>query len=844
MKNLAQRNRGRNGVHGKNNGEDFTAQTYLFTTIAPCSSPDDSARLGLLQEFYHIQGQNVRKIINMDEGWKFHLGHATDPEKNFKYGGHGAVDAKLSNDRGLKPYAAVLATGFDDREWRALQLPHDWAVELPFVKPAEFETFYAFHGYKPIGLHYPENSVGWYRKTFSLPPEAADKRHVLQFDGVYRDCKVFVNGDCVGENRSGYNGFAFDISNYLYFDRPNIVVVKVDATQYEGWWYEGAGIYRHVRLIQTDGIHIPVHGTCVRSEIEKGDATIRLETTIDNKSFEATECELEAILINSEGATVAAFNSIKVNLPRSGAIHVPQQARVPNPHLWSLEDPCLHKIVSIIRRNGIELDRYTTRFGIRTVEARPDGLFINGKYVKVKGFSNHQDHAGVGIAVPDAVHYQRIKWIKEMGANGYRCHHANPPALLDACDELGVLVLAETRQFGTSPAALKEWEDMILRDRNRPSVFMWCVGNEEMLIQQTDRGMRIAREMVEIQTRLDPTRSVTHGDNSGDSCEGISLVIPVRGFNYNGDFAKYKKEHPDQPQIGTEMHNASPAGDKLFSDDNIPDLEKIKTAEDWRKHTAEIWWKTIDQYDWFMGGFAWTAFDYRGENIWPFVVSHFGAMDLCGFPYDTYYYYKSWWSDEDVLHVFPHWNWRGREGQNVKVGCYSNADAVELFLNGKSLGKKSMPHNGHLEWVTEYQPGVLKAIADRKGRKMEKAIETTGAPHQIVATPTRTSLTADGQDAVIVNFAVKDHEGREVPDATNLLHFRLTGDGSILGVGNGNRESLEDERCLNGDYQRKLFHGKCQAVVRAGMSPGNIEIEATGEGLQKAACLIAQLKIQ
>jgi beta-galactosidase len=227
------------------------------------------------------QGQNVRKIINLDEGWKFHLGHARDPEKNFKYGGHGAVDAKLSNDGLLKPYAAILTAGFDDREWRTLRLPHDWAVELPFVNPGAFELFYAFHGYKPIGLHYPENSVGWYRKRLSLAPEDAHKRLVLQFDGVYRDCKVFVNGDCVGENKSGYNGFAFDISNYLHFDKPNIVVVKVDATQYEGWWYEGAGIYRHVRLIQTDGVHIPVNGTYVRSDIENGNATIRLETTID-----------------------------------------------------------------------------------------------------------------------------------------------------------------------------------------------------------------------------------------------------------------------------------------------------------------------------------------------------------------------------------------------------------------------------------------------------------------------------------------------------------------------------------------------------------------------------------
>jgi beta-galactosidase len=778
-------------------------------------------------------GQNVRKLINLDEDWKFHLGHARDPEKNFKYGGHGAVDAKLSNDGLLKPYAAILTAGFDDREWRTLRLPHDWAVELPFVKPAAHELFYAFHGYKPIGLHYPENSVGWYRKRLSLPPEDAHKRHVLQFDGVYRDCKVFVNGDCVGENKSGYSGCAFDISNYLYFDKPNMVVVKVDATQYEGWWYEGAGIYRHVRLIQTDGIHIPVNGTYVRSDIENGNATIRLETTIDNKSFATAECELQANLINHEGATVATFNAIQVSLPRSGEMQIQQQVKVPHPHLWSLEDPYLHKIVSIIKKDGRELDRYTTRFGIRKVEARPDGLFINGKYVKVKGFSSHQDHAGVGIAVPDAIHYQRIQWIKEMGGNGYRCHHANSPALLDACDELGVLILAETRQFGTSPAALEEWKALITRDRNHPSVFMWCVGNEENVVQQTDRGRMIAQEMVEVQRKLDPSRTVTHGDNSGDSHEGISTVIPVRGFNYNGDYAKYKKEHPEQPQIGTEMPNAPPTGYNYFLADDV----NLNTEN---RPTAEMWWQVVDKCDWFMGGFAWTAFDYRGEAEWPCVVSHFGAMDLCGFPKNRYYYYQSWWSDQDVLHVFPHWNWRGREGQKVKIGCYSNADTVELFLNGTSLGKKVMAHNSHLEWIAEYQPGVLKAIAFRNGRKMEEVVETTDAPYQIVGTPLRTSITADGQDALIVNFTVKDRDGREVPDASNLIRFKLTGDGSILGIGTGDMQSLEDERCLSGDYKKKLFNGKCQLVVQAGKSAGNIEIEATGDGLQKVVCVIAQ----
>lgn len=781
-----------------------------------------------------IHGQSTRKKMNFNEGWKFHLGHATNPARNFNYGGHGGVDAKLSNDSYLAPYAIVLQSDFDDSEWRMLQLPHDWAVELPFVKPHQFELFYAFHGYKPISTAYPENSIGWYRKKFSLAPEDAGSNFVIEFEGVYRDCKVFVNGDRVGQNLSGYNSFSFDISNYLFFDKPNVIVVKVDATGYEGWWYEGAGIYRNVWLNQTNKIHVPVNGTYVRSELKNNNvnAIIHLETSIENKLFEAPGCELEAYLINREGNKVATFNNIKVDLPRSGLIKLQQEAKVANPHLWSLEDPYLHKIISIIKIKGQEVDRYTTRFGIRTVEARPDGLFINGKYVKVKGFSNHQDHAGVGIAVPDAIQYQRIKWIKEMGGNGYRSHHADSPALMDACDELGVLVLSETRQFGTNPSALKEWEDLILRNRNHPSVFMWSVGNEERK-QQTDMGRKIAREMVEIQERLDPTRSSTFGDNSGDSCVGISLAIPVRGFNYNGDFAKYKNENPDQPQIGTEMPNAPPTGYNYFLDDKTNhNTEKRKTSE--------AWWSTIYKYEWFMGGFAWTAYDYRGENKWPYVVAHFGTMDLCGFPKNRYYYYKSWWQDEDVLHIFPHWNWKGREGEKLKIGCYSNADRVEIFVNGKSLGIKEMPHNGHLEWITEYQPGKLEAIAYRDGKKIERIIETTDEAFQIVAIPNRTRINADGHDAIVVNFSVKDRKGREVPDATNLLHFKVQGDAKILGVGNGDMKSLEDERCLSGDYKRTLYNGKCQIIVQSGKSTGNIEIKATGEGLQSAVCKIVQ----
>ena len=509
-----------------------------------------------------------------------------------------------------------------------------------------------------------------------------------------------------------------------------------------------------------------------------------------------------------------------------------------------------------MRSGGKTVDSVSTRFGIRTVRVDKDkGLFLNGKPVKIQGVCCHQDHAGVGSALPDYLQYYRIQLLKEMGVNSYRTSHNPPtPELLDACDSLGMLVLDETRLLNSGAEYGAEWEKLIPRDRNHPSVFMWSIGNEEWMIQTSTTGKRIAQNQILKQKELDPYRTCTYAANVGNTWYGVNEVIPVRGFNYNlKGIDPYRKEHPDQPMMGTEMASTvSTRGIYKWDTVNayVPDYDSV--APPWAS-TAEQWWKIAADREWYMGGFAWTGFDYRGEPTpfkWPNINSHFGIMDMCGFPKTVYYYYQSWWTDKDILHIAPHWNWPGREGQPIPVWVNSNADNVELFLNGKSLGKKDMPRNGHLEWMVNYAPGKLEAVAHKKGKTTTTIVQTTGQPYKILLTPSRTSMLADGKDAVVFTVTVVDKSGTEVPDAGNLLHFSVSGLAKIIGVGNGDPSSHEPDQYPDTGWQRKLFNGKCQVILQSvapqqwnlndatGLGKGSIRLVANGEGLQPASATI------
>lgn len=776
-----------------------------------------------------------RQQLNFDKGWKFHFGHAASPEKDFNYS-----IVNIFSKSGAAVNTAI-DPKFNDSKWRTLDIPHDWAVELPFVYKDNFDVM--SHGYKPVGALFPETSIGWYRKHFTVAKSDSGQRFQLQFDGIFRDASIWLNGFYLGNNKSGYVGVAYDVTDYINFSGDNVLVVRVDATQYEGWFYEGAGIYRHVWLNKYSNVHIDNDGIFAWSSIAGNKATVAVETSIRNNSISNAVTTISAYLTDRDGKVVARSKDVSLSLAVNKKGTSVNTMSIANFRKWTLADPYLYRVVVELRSDNRLTDRKQIRFGLRQIEIKAIGVFLNGQHVKLKGVNNHQDHAGVGSALPDYLQYYRISLLKRMGVNAYRTsHHAPTSELLDACDSLGMLVMDEQRLLNSSPEYMDQFERLIKRDRSRASVFMWSIGNEEGWIHTNSFGKRIAQTFIAKQKELDPTRTCTYAADLPNVYNGINEVIPVRSFNYRQfAVADYHRDHPEQPIIGTEM-GSTVTTRGIYEKDTIkgyvPDQD---ITAPWWASRAEDWWTLAANSDFWLGGFIWTGMDYRGEPTpyqWPNINSHFGVMDMCGFPKNIYYYYKSWWTDKDVLHISPHWNFREKgpgwskpKGDLIDVWVNTNADNVELFLNGKSLGKKDMPRNSHLKWAVNYEPGKLEAVAYKKGKRLYKKVETTGLPFEVVVTPYKTTILADGKDATVLNITVLDREGREVPDADNLIKFSIEGPGKIIGVGNGDPSSHEHDKCTDGMWQRTLFNGKCQVIIQAGTETGMIKFEAKATGL-------------
>ena len=779
--------------------------------------------------------QSARKKTNIDKGWKFALGHAANAEKDFNY----SISTIFSKS-GAAPGTAI-NPGFNDSTWRNIDLPHDWAVELPFVNVDNFDV--QSHGYKPVGGLFPATSIGWYRKYFTVPAPDSGKRFELQFDGIYRDANIWVNGFYLGNNKSGYVAENYDITDVIHFHKPNVIVVRADATQYEGWFYEGAGIYRHVWLNEYEQTHINTHGIFAYSSLKGNNATVTVETSISNETAASGEYSVRSFLNTRDGKRVANSREEKITIGTGAAAQIKQSLTISNPLMWDLDNPYLYRVGVELLRNGKMIDAQQIKFGIRNIEIKPNGLFLNGKHVKILGTNNHQDHAGLGSALPDYLQYYRIGLLKNMGSNAYRTSHNAPtPELLDACDSLGMLVMSEQRLLNSGAESMNQFERLVIRDRSRASIFMWSIGNEEGWIHTNSYGKRIAQTFINKLKLLDPTRTCTYAADVPNVYNGVNEVIPVRSFNYRQfAVADYHKDHPTQPIIGTEMGSTVTTRGEVRTDSVRAYLPDQDITAPWWASTAETWWKLAAPNDYWLGGFIWTGFDYRGEPTpfkWPNINSHFGVMDVCGFPKNIYYYYQSWWTDKDVLHISPHWNhevvW-GQPAPVIDVWVNSNADNVELFLNGKSLGKKDMPRNGHLQWPVSYERGRLEAVAYKKGKKLTAKVETTGTPTEVVMTPYKTTMMADGTDVTVVNISVVDREGREVPDADNMIRFELEGDATIIGVGNGDPSSHEPDKCSAGAWQRRLFNGKCQVIIQSGTKPGIIHFDAKAAGLYKGS---------
>ncbi|MEM7680776.1 MAG: glycoside hydrolase family 2 TIM barrel-domain containing protein [Planctomycetota bacterium] len=779
----------------------------------------------------------MRHRVQLAEGWRFSQDVRFDasvqwsPEERDLLGFEPTVDEwdGVTWSKAGRCYGPA-APALNDDDWRAVSVPHDWCVE------------HAPHPDAPIRNGFLPMGVGWYRRELHVPNEWASRRVFLRFEGVFRACKVFVNGHLVGVNESGYLGFEVGIDPVLEYGRRNVLAVRVDARNKEGWFYEGCGLYRPVELVVTDPLRVAFDGVHAQVEVVNEDrpeaADLTLSTEVCNDGDELASFQVRSRVFDPAGCVVGELRQQAWAEP-AGSVVVRQRMEIAGPEVWSLDNPQRYRIETHVVRDGRDIDAFETHFGVRSVafDAKR-GLLLNGQPVKLKGVCCHQDHAGVGSAVPESLQVWRIERLKEMGANAYRCAH-NPPdrRVLEACDRLGVLVIDEARVFGISREHIDQAERMIRRDRNHPCVILWSLANEEMAVQVKPQGARMFAHLKRRLKRLDNTRGFTAAINNGwDLPTGFIEHEDVHGLNYfnQGDLDRLRRGAPDMPVIVSEASSAvstrgvyetdAKAGVVTSYDTHVePDHPGVRMWPFWGRE-AESSWKVVAERRDLAGTFVWTGFDYRGEQSpyvrWPCVGSHFGLMDQCGFPKDVYWYYKAWWGQEPVLHVFPHWNWDGREGQDIEVWAYSNADRVSLELDGRSLGDKPVPRNGHVVWRVPYEPGSLSAQGVwRDGSELRCVRRTAGPAVALRLDPqTPTLATADDSTAMAALSVIDAHD-QVVPTA--MLRVDLETEGAVIlsGVGNGDPNDQHPGRIDGRSTTRPVFHGLAQIILRSTEDP-------------------------
>lgn len=779
-------------------------------------------------------------------------------------------------------------TDFDNKEWRVLNLPHDWAIEGDFSKDNPSGTG---GGALPGG-------TGWYRKTFIPSNEDSDKIIRIDFDGIYMNSEVFINGQSLGKRPYGYISFGYDITPYLKWNEKNVIAVRVDnSEQPNSRWYSGCGIYRNVWLTKTSPVHVDEWGTYVTaSEISNDNATLNIVTTVQNSGNDDEAVILKSILNDMNGTVVAETES-SVSVVAGQKSDVNHTLNISSPKLWDTENPYLYSLVTEIIKDGKCIDRYTTTTGVRDFKFDAEkGFILNGKQTKINGVCMHHDLGCLGAAVNTRAIERQLQILKDMGCNGIRCSH-NPPApeLLDLCDKMGFIVMDEAfdmwRKKKTShdyARYFNEWHekdlrDFILRDRNHPSIFVWSIGNEvleqwsdakadtlsleeanlilnfghsaDMLAKDGEMSVNslLTKKLADFVRELDPTRPITAGCNEPNPGNHLfkSGALDIIGYNYhNANIPDVPKNFPGKPFIITESNSAlmtrgyyrMPSNemfiwperwDKPFYDESFSCSSYENCHVPWgNTHEENI--KLVRNNDFISGQYIWTGFDYIGEPTpygWPARSSYFGIVDLAGFPKDVYYLYQAEWTNKQVLHLFPHWNWT--EGQEIDMWCYyNNADEVELFINGESQGIRSKDEdNLHVVWRVKFVPGTVKVVARKDGNIIaEKEIHTAGTPHKIRLTPDRNIITADGKDLSFVTVEVLDKDNNLCPISENLINFEIKGNAFIAGVDNGCQTSMERFK----DNKRNAFNGKCLVVLQNNGEKGTATLTAKSNGLESS----------
>lgn len=780
-----------------------------------------------------------RERLSLDEGWLFHRGEVPTPAIK----GHGASYNHAKAGGAVGPAGAQ----FDDSGWRRLDLPHDWAVEG------------GFDANENISQGYRARGIGWYRRYFQLP--ATDRgRHIeLQFDAIATHSTVWVNGIVVNRNWSGYNGRHIDITPYLrYGEDVNTIAVRVDADAMEGWWYEGAGIYRHTWLVKRSAVHIVTDGVHANPVSTDGKRwSLPVEVEVQSAGRASQDADVEVSLIDPSGREVARSRS-RVHVGPLGTRTARLQLNVGKPQRWTLQDPRLYRVRAQLRAAGQSLDEAEVQTGFRTLRFDPDrGFFLNGLPVKLHGVCIHQDHAGVGVAVPESLWAWRLRRLKDMGVNAIRFAHNAPAAeVLDLADRMGFLVMDENRNFNPSPDYLQQLTWLVKRDRNHPSVILWSVFNEEPM-QGTEVGFEMVRRMVHAVKALDRTRPVTAAMNGGlFSPVNVSQAVDVVGFNYQiGDYDRFHKANPRLPLTSSEDTSAFMSRGEFKTDHAAHLMASDDSEAAYWGNTHRQAWRAIAERPFIAGGFVWTGFDYRGEPTpfeWPSAGSVFGAMDLCGFPKTAFHLHRAQWvkvDEQPVVKIAPHWNWPGQDGRRQRVMVLSNAPRVRLLLNGQVVDERDVDPFEMVTFDVAYAPGRLEAVALRDGAEIARdVVQTGGAPARLLLTPDRTALAGDGLDAMPVTVSAVDAQGRPVPTANVKVRFELVGQAQIIGVGNGDANSHEPEKAS----ARSLYNGLAQVIVqsRRGGS-GEVKLRASadrqgdgqgdghGDGLQDAEITLA-----